>query len=171
MPVFTCQTCGKAKIETEFYIRQRKYGNSERRTHYSADCKRCYNAKQSAYKRKRREDPEHRKRERDRQIRNAASNPEQYAARSKSRLLKHKYGITIEEYNRMFAEQGGVCLICGRPETRTWKGQPTQLCVDHCHKTGVVRALLCQKCNSAVALVLECPDVAARLAWYVLEKC
>jgi hypothetical protein len=63
------------------------------------------------------------------------------------RIYKKLYGITIEDYNRMFAEQDGKCAICKSDESI--KGEIRQFfTVDHCHKTGVVRGLLCIACNS-----------------------
>jgi len=57
--------------------------------------------------------------------------------------LRNKFGITLEQYNEMLASQGGVCAICKQP-CETGKS----LAVDHCHKTGKVRGLLCQHCNT-----------------------
>ena len=56
--------------------------------------------------------------------------------------LKQKYGLTLEQYNQMIIKQRGLCNIC--------KKQPKILYVDHDHKTGKVRKLLCQKCNTAL---------------------
>lgn len=64
--------------------------------------------------------------------------------------LKRKYGITPEEYQSMGEKQGWVCAICGKPETRKWRGKVTKLSVDHNHKTGKVRKLLCNSCNSLI---------------------
>lgn len=66
--------------------------------------------------------------------------------------LKHRYGITLDEYDAMAEAQGGVCAVCGRPPTAKntrahWSGK---LCVDHCHDTNRVRGLLCNDCNLAV---------------------
>lgn len=66
--------------------------------------------------------------------------------------LRHRYGIDAADYARMFAEQGGLCAICKQPPTKKntrahWDGK---LCVDHCHDTGRVRALLCNDCNLVV---------------------
>lgn len=64
-------------------------------------------------------------------------------------LYKKKYGITVDDYNRMLQEQGGKCKICN--ETGDSKdGRRKFLCVDHCHKTGKVRGLLCMKCNTSL---------------------
>lgn len=57
-----------------------------------------------------------------------------------ARLLK-KYGITGSQYELRLLNQGGACAICRRfPKTK-------RLCVDHDHKTGQVRGLLCYMCN------------------------
>ena len=64
------------------------------------------------------------------------------------------YGCTIEKYDQMFEQQKGVCAICGKPERRVFCDKITSLCVDHDHKTGKIRALLCQKCNA----ILGCAD-------------
>lgn len=64
--------------------------------------------------------------------------------------LKRLYGITPEQYHEMLANQGGVCAICGTHKRRA--NRPTErLSVDHCHRTGRVRGLLCTRCNSALA--------------------
>lgn len=61
-------------------------------------------------------------------------------------LYKKLYGITIERYDEMYAEQGGGCAICGIKENVRDKRRK-HFCVDHDHATGKVRALLCMKCN------------------------
>lgn len=53
-----------------------------------------------------------------------------------------QYGLTLEDFDKMVAEQGGACAICGTV--------PEQLCVDHCHEKGVVRGLLCSECNAGL---------------------
>lgn len=57
--------------------------------------------------------------------------------------LRRNYGITVEDYDRMFKEQNGRCKICGRHRTE----QKFKLCVDYNHETGKVRGLLCHRCN------------------------
>lgn len=61
-----------------------------------------------------------------------------------------KYGITIDEYNKMDSEQNSVCKICMNPETSTRDGKVLRLSVDHCHRTGVIRGLLCRGCNTSI---------------------
>jgi hypothetical protein len=57
------------------------------------------------------------------------------------------YGITPEYYRALLLAQNGVCALCGEPETQTLKGTLISLSVDHDHKTGKVRGLLCIRCN------------------------
>ncbi len=82
--------------------------------------------------------------------------------------LRHKFGISFRDYNRMLEAQGGVCAICKQPETHI-NGRNSvvqRLSVDHDHKTGDVRALLCQRCNVALGLLGEDPERIQRLKGY-----
>lgn len=125
---------------------------AQMRDGYRNDCKKCHNAAKAARNAK---DPQA---ARDRVRRWREQNPEKYAALKKRNSarpekkradreghLKRKYGITLEDYERMLEEQGGVCFICKkpRPEDRT-------LHVDHDHATGEIRGLLCFRCNNAL---------------------
>src|SRR2546421_13021928 len=73
----------------------------------------------------------------------------------RAKNLKQLYGLSSEEYQAMFLAQNGVCAACGKSETtldfRT--NQLKNLQIDHCHKTGKVRALLCKECNNALGLL------------------
>lgn len=90
------------------------------------------------------------------------------AKSTRNRHLKHRYGIDHDEYDRLLAEQDGRCAICQRTPSagdrpKHWK---SHLCVDHCHATGVVRGLLCNDCNLAIA-GLGTADTARRAAEYL----
>jgi hypothetical protein len=54
------------------------------------------------------------------------------------------YGLTVEQYDAMLIEQNYVCAICNKSEKSSTKGV---LFIDHDHKTGKVRGLLCDTCN------------------------
>jgi len=64
------------------------------------------------------------------------------------------FGVDAGRYQEMLAEQNGVCAICSQPEKHSdsQSGKMKDLAVDHDHKTGVVRALLCSACNTALGL-------------------
>lgn len=69
--------------------------------------------------------------------------------------LKLVYGLTLEQYQTMLEKQHGVCALCGQPETRQQYGVLDPLAVDHDHKTGKIRGLLCRKCNLALGVFEE----------------
>lgn len=82
--------------------------------------------------------------------------------------LKRYYNLTVEEYQRMWDTQGGVCAICGEPETKTSRnGVVKSLSVDHDHDTGEVRALLCQTCNTGIGNLKDDPSLMRRAAEYM----
>lgn len=57
--------------------------------------------------------------------------------------LRRLYGITPEQYQDLFDKQGGKCGVCGKSPEENGKA----LAVDHNHKTGEIRGLLCGYCN------------------------
>lgn len=66
----------------------------------------------------------------------------------------YKYGVSKEFLLNTYEAQGGKCKICGA-EPKTQRG----LHVDHCHKTGVVRGLLCHGCNTGIGAMKENPEI------------
>lgn len=83
--------------------------------------------------------------------------------------LKHRYSMSIEEYNNKLKRQKGVCAICGEPETKIYKssGRLHQLSVDHNHITGENRGLLCDSCNKAIGLFKENVEILKRAIEYM----
>jgi hypothetical protein len=71
------------------------------------------------------------------------------------------FNITADEYDSILASQGGVCAICQHPP----KNQ--RLAVDHDHKTGLVRGLLCLACNKAMGMLRDDSERIRRAADYV----
>ena len=80
-----------------------------------------------------------------------------------------KYPLTSAEHAALVLAQGGVCAICERPERIAKGGNPRALSVDHCHTTGVVRALLCRTCNLGIGMFEDTPEFL-RSAINYLEK-
>ena len=83
---------------------------------------------------------------------------------NRNRQLRYRYGIDLEDYERILSHQGGVCAVCGEPPTG--KGRKDKLFVDHCHDTLKVRGLLCNTCNLAVGYG-KSPDVLRKAADYL----
>lgn len=83
--------------------------------------------------------------------------------------LKHLFGITIDEYNKMLAKQKFRCAICKKKETRiAYKnGKVRSLSVDHCHTTGNIRGLLCDKCNRTLGLLKDDIEILKNMISYL----
>jgi hypothetical protein len=78
-------------------------------------------------------------------------------------------GITIETYLEDLKKQKNRCLICGEEERQKngMTGKVRNLNIDHCHKTGKYRGLLCSSCNTAIGLLKEDPEIFARAMKYL----
>lgn len=77
------------------------------------------------------------------------------------RKLK-RYGLTTEKYEQFVLEQDGKCKICFSNET--------VLCIDHCHKSGKIRGLLCSNCNTTLGLMNDDPERLKRAADYLITN-
>jgi hypothetical protein len=78
------------------------------------------------------------------------------------RLLRSVYGLTLDDYDAMLKAQSGRCAIC-----RLEPPEGKRLCVDHCHKSTKVRALLCQRCNTLVGYLEKQPEHVEHALAYV----
>lgn len=88
--------------------------------------------------------------------------PKNNAETSRRNKLLREYGITPEQYDEMLAQQGGVCAICELP-CKTGK----RLAVDHDHKSGRVRGLLCMNCNRGIGHFQDDARLTARATKYL----
>lgn len=87
--------------------------------------------------------------------------------KAKERMLKYRYSLTIDSYHSMYEEQNKSCKICLKEyELGGWKG----LYVDHCHRTGKVRGLLCPKCNTMIGVLNEDIELLRSMAKYIEDN-
>lgn len=84
--------------------------------------------------------------------------------RAKDLYLRRKYGITLAVYNEMLKDQNNNCALCGKHKSKFKKS----LAVDHNHKTGKVRGLVCFHCNKRRIGRNDTLSVA-KLQWYMLK--
>jgi len=95
----------------------------------------------------------------------AKGGKETQAHRSRKHNLK-KYGLSIEQYDKMVEDQQGKCKICKASENiRDFK-----LFVDHCHSTGNVRGLLCHNCNAGLGHFRDSQDILQAAIRYLNES-
>jgi hypothetical protein len=80
---------------------------------------------------------------------------------ARQQALWVKYRLTEAEYENILTHQGGVCAGCGEPPRKT------RLAVDHDHKTGRIRGLLCWLCNRAIGILRDRAKTATRLGAYL----
>jgi hypothetical protein len=106
--------------------------------------------------------PEAKKAKRHRyQIARLAREPNWY----KQRRLRVEHRLSLEEYNAILAEQDGRCALCGGKPNGRWG----TLNIDHNHKTGERRGLICDSCNRGLGLFGD-NEVLLRKAAEYLEK-
>ena len=106
-----------------------------------------------------------------------AANPERYAAKqrewrdsggkarsNRKSHLKRKFNLSSEDYAARLADQGGRCAIC-----HAEPGLGKALDVDHDHKTGQVRGLLCRNCNHGLGKFKDDPFTMTEARFYLLN--
>lgn len=81
--------------------------------------------------------------------------------------LRQKFGISLDVYNLMLEDQGGGCQICGTKNSGKGK---RYFSVDHDHKTGRIRGLLCHSCNAGLGMFKDNPDFLQSAIKYLKEQ-
>jgi hypothetical protein len=142
-----CRKCGTDKARSEFHK------DSQNKDGLYSYCKECNRAKTRAWGKA---NPD-KVREQGRKRREAGKYREY--------LLKYKYDLTVDQYDAIFAAQGGVCAICGRAEAG--REGHKNLAVDHCHTSNRIRGLLCHSCNRALGLLQDSERVLERALAYI----
>lgn len=89
---------------------------------------------------------------------------------SRSAHLKSFFGLTLEDFCRLFENQEGLCAICSCLMKRGGVGRDANTAVvDHCHATGTIRGLLCRKCNSGIGFLRDDLRIVKNAATYLQE--
>lgn len=120
-------------------------------------CRVCYN------KWLRHTNPDYRKQVNAAWRRLAKVNPK-VKRQAKSRSIKHRYGITLDEYEAMLVKQNNRCYMCQHMFTSS---KSTHL--DHNHRTGAIRRMLCSRCNHIVGYVENYADRIDKAKKYLKE--
>lgn len=80
---------------------------------------------------------------------------------------KSTYNLDQEDYEKILDQQNERCAICGVHQNDTYHQHRRGFHVDHCHDTGVVRALLCSPCNRGIGFLKDDQDLAQKAADYL----
>ena len=100
---------------------------------------------------------------REQYIKRAREWRERYPERVKENGIKYRHGISLKDYNKMFIKQNGRCAICEKPQSDFSR----KFIVDHCHKTGRIRDLLCYCCNTLLGKIENEPENLKKLLKYL----
>ncbi len=98
--------------------------------------------------------------------RKRASNRDRTKARDRRAYLWARFKLRPDQYDAMLESQGGGCAICGASKCKTGK----RLAVDHDHKTGAIRGILCAGCNQGLGVFVDDPDRMFAAAHYILKS-
>jgi hypothetical protein len=118
-----CLCCQKIKPMAE-------YGYHKTNKKFKNTCKQCNNKKAAEYRK---------------------LNRKKYLLSQSNSKLKQNYGISMVEYEQKLIEQQHACAICF--STTPGQNNIKRFSVDHCHKTGKIRGLLCSNCNKGIGLL------------------
>lgn len=133
-----CKLCKEVKSLEEFHKHERTKDGRQ------GHCKACHYAKTVKWRKQ---------------------NKEQHTYNMRCRTLA-KYGLTVEEYDAILAQQDCKCAICGMSDEEHGKS----LVVDHNHVTGEVRGLLCRNCNVGIGALGDDVQRIINAAAYLKER-
>jgi|ERR1035437_2421727 hypothetical protein len=148
-----CSVCKELKPISEFRPRLTN------RDGYSAKCSVCLNVYTAEWCRT------HKDSVRKTRLKYREKSKEKIKRTRRKQGLRLNYSLTLEEYNQLFTSQLGCCKLCGKHQSK----EKNALSVDHCHRTGIVRGLLCNTCNRALGLLQDSSEIC-RLAADYLES-
>jgi len=86
-----------------------------------------------------------------------------FVGKKRAYVLKHRYGLDAVQVENILRRQKWSCAIC----LDSAKAKLKNLCVDHCHKTGKVRGLLCIRCNSSIGMARDSTRILKRAIKYL----
>ena len=138
----TCTVCRELKSLVEFYnSKAYKDGKSYR-------CKSCDKLARRKYNEK------HRK---------------QRLINQRKANLKHKYGMSVKDFDNLWEKQKGCCAICNKKLSNDSgrNHRHDKVVVDHCHTTKKVRGLLCTMCNKGIGLLKDDKSIVKNALTYL----
>lgn len=162
-----CVVCVRLKAREYQKARREQYRKNSRQKYASSEAVRLQKSEQN---KRWRANPENREKVKARrsapdvrakanEARRLRNKTDYGKALTRGYALKHFYGLSHDQFDRMLQEQGGCCKVC--------KKTCSKLCVDHCHATGRVRGLLCKPCNTGIGALYESEEVMLAAIQYL----
>ena len=134
------KVCNKCNMEQPIDNYYKQTGARTKEGYRRPTCKSCVNKQSIAW---------------------SKANPDKVKKHRRKQRLKQNYGISLEQYQEMLIQHNNKCAVCNEEHKRR------PLNVDHCHTTGKVRGLLCDKCNMALGLLKDSKDLINNLGKYL----
>ena len=131
-----CTKCGVSKLRDQFHVKSASSSGRE------SQCRDCRNEYARAWRS------------------TAHGSKTSYSSK-----IKKRYGVSCEEYDKMYSDQDGRCGICGIHQSELKR----RMCVDHDHETSDVRGLLCNNCNRAIGFLMDSVKNAGCAYEYLLS--
>lgn len=146
-----CTGCDIEKPYSEFYR------NGQNGDGFHMQCKSCQTPYHKRYRDENRERVNKRKRD-------LYHNDPEFRANYEQGRRRRKYGLSEDAYQKLLDASDGNCMICKKP----WVGD-RKLSIDHNHKTGKVRGLLCRICNVFLGRIDDSTEILEAMIAYLKE--
>lgn len=167
----TCKSCNLEKDLSEFYK------DKSKKDGYQWKCKVCKKSENNAWYHTNkdnynisRKSPSKRIRATELKRLSVKKKLEEDSNYIKKNNLKNTYGITISQYEELFTNAENKCQICGISSDESYTREGRNLCIDHCHKTGIIRGILCNQCNSALGKFRDSEELLLKAIEYLRIK-
>lgn len=160
----TCTQCGETKDLSQFHYRKQ-------RSQYYKHCKQCHRKMSNKWHK---DNPERSKGLREANYKRVK---EESPETLQNYALWHQHGITLDDYQEMLDEQGGVCKICGSPDPKMGGDKVARFVVEHDHSCcpgqrtcgSCIRGLTCHPCNRLLGQAKDDPEILIKAAAYLLS--
>ena len=155
-----CSKCGGNKSLNDFHTRK---VSKDGRAYLCKECNNRRNKKYSESKQGKKVIETYYRKNRDKILQRGRAHYRTERGRDVKRRghFKQRYGITLEQHEQLYVIQNGCCKICGEPVAYD------KVCVDHDHKTNMIRGLLCNRCNTGIGLLGDTLEKIMRAVRYL----
>jgi len=155
-----CRVCDLEKDIEQFPFKGSKKYPTQRDTR----CKTCTNKYRDEKRKKNPKKENNRQKSRYLKMKERLGE-EEFRSKMLGQTIKTQYGITIEDFNNMLLKQNNKCGICKQSLDKHLLGKFPN--IDHCHKTKIVRGILCRECNTGLGMFLDNPSYLIEAANYL----